>query len=128
MYGLLPGLLYRAPELLRGALAAMWAPPGSPTSQKMGLLSATPVSKAACKDAQGRWFDVGVGAGPRVGAGCGARADSDPRGSQKGDVYAFGIVLYEIQGRRGPYGDCALAVDEVLRRVLHPEPGQPPFR
>ncbi|KAJ1522078.1 hypothetical protein ONE63_002389 [Megalurothrips usitatus] len=67
------GLLYRAPELLRAALAAM-------------------------------------------------------RGSQKGDVYAFAIVLYEIQGRHGPYGDCALAVDEVLRRVLHPEPGQPPYR
>ncbi|XP_034230104.1 receptor-type guanylate cyclase Gyc76C [Thrips palmi] len=67
------GLLYRAPELLRAALAA-------------------------------------------------------PRGSQKGDVFAFGVVLYEIQGRHGPYGDCALAVDEVLRRVLHPEPGQPPYR
>ncbi|KAE8743726.1 hypothetical protein FOCC_FOCC009637, partial [Frankliniella occidentalis] len=92
--------------MLRAALAAMWAPPGSPTftSPKMGLLS---VSKAVARD---------------------AAAGVDPRGSQKGDVYAFGVVLYEIQGRHGPYGDCALAVDEVLRRVLHPEPGQPPYR
>lgn len=92
----------------------MWAPPGSPTTQKMGLLS------MAAKDA------MGGGRGGR-GGGLGG-IGVDPRGSQKGDVFAFGIVLYEIQGRHGPYGDCALAVDEVLRRVLHPEPGQPPYR
>jgi hypothetical protein len=28
-----------------------------------------------------------------------------PRGSQKGDIYSFGVVLYEIIGRIGPYGD-----------------------
>ncbi|GLH16277.1 Raf homolog serine/threonine-protein kinase Raf, partial [Gryllus bimaculatus] len=34
-----------------------------------------------------------------------------PRGSQKADVYSFGIVLYEIVGQAGPWGDCPLSED-----------------
>lgn len=30
------------------------------------------------------------------------------RGTQKGDVYSFGIVLFEIIGRNGPWGVTSL--------------------
>jgi len=31
-----------------------------------------------------------------------------PRGTQKGDVYSFGIILYELIGRAGPWGKTQL--------------------
>lgn len=31
------------------------------------------------------------------------------RGTQKGDVYSFGIVLFEIIGRNGPWGVTSLS-------------------
>ncbi|CAK1595787.1 unnamed protein product [Parnassius mnemosyne] len=43
-----------------------------------------------------------------------------PWGSQKGDVYSFGIILYEILGRSGPWGDTNLTNDEIIGRVRHP--------
>ncbi|KAJ1526714.1 hypothetical protein ONE63_008294 [Megalurothrips usitatus] len=51
------------------------------------------------------------------------------RGTQKGDVYSFGILLYEIIGRAGPWGRSGLSDQEVAARVAAvPPPGQPAFR
>lgn len=50
-------------------------------------------------------------------------------GSQKSDVYAFSIILYEIIGRRGPYGPYAYEPKEIIELVKKvPEPGEEPFR
>ena len=35
--------------------------------------------------------------------------DQRVRGSQRGDIYSFGILMYEILCRNGPYGDCHLS-------------------
>ncbi|XP_043645161.1 guanylate cyclase 32E isoform X3 [Drosophila teissieri] len=43
------------------------------------------------------------------------------RGSQKGDVYSFGILLYEMIGRKGPWGDTAYSKEEVIQFVKCPE-------
>ncbi|GBP39054.1 Guanylate cyclase 32E [Eumeta japonica] len=43
-----------------------------------------------------------------------------PRGSQKGDVYSFGIILYEILARNGPWGDTNLTNAEIIGRVRQP--------
>lgn len=42
------------------------------------------------------------------------------RGSQKGDVYSFAIVLYEIIGRHGPWGKDAPAYKYIVDRVANP--------
>ncbi|XP_046802914.1 guanylate cyclase 32E [Lucilia cuprina] len=43
------------------------------------------------------------------------------RGSQKGDVYSFGIVLYEIIGRKGPWGETTYTHEEIITFVKQPE-------
>ncbi|OXU27316.1 hypothetical protein TSAR_008171 [Trichomalopsis sarcophagae] len=48
------------------------------------------------------------------------------RDFQKGDVYSFAIVLYELQGRHGPYGIIELSAPDILKRVITVE--NPPFR
>lgn len=50
-------------------------------------------------------------------------------GTQKGDVYSFGIILYEINGRQGPFGNSTcLSVSEILQRIVDPPRQQNPFR
>ncbi|GLV44985.1 Guanylyl cyclase at 32E [Carabus blaptoides fortunei] len=39
------------------------------------------------------------------------------RGTQKGDVYSFAIVLYEIIGRAGPWGHMELSDTEIVDQV-----------
>ncbi|ELT90006.1 hypothetical protein CAPTEDRAFT_179119 [Capitella teleta] len=46
------------------------------------------------------------------------------RGTQKGDVYAFGIILYEILGRAGPYGNTNMSPAEIVHRVKEPKADQ----
>ncbi|KAK2576984.1 hypothetical protein KPH14_011947 [Odynerus spinipes] len=50
------------------------------------------------------------------------------RDFQRGDVYSFGIVLYELQGRHGPFGITQLSPAEILKRVIARDPTNPPYR
>ncbi|XP_069365373.1 receptor-type guanylate cyclase Gyc76C-like isoform X1 [Maniola hyperantus] len=49
-------------------------------------------------------------------------------GTQKGDVYAFGIILYEIIARRGPFGITTEPKDIVERVKRGKREGEEPLR
>ncbi|XP_074036399.1 guanylate cyclase 32E isoform X2 [Leptinotarsa decemlineata] len=51
-----------------------------------------------------------------------------PEGTQKGDVYSFGIILYELHSRHGPFGDIEMSVAEILTRLIHCVNSHAPFR
>ncbi|KAK1134116.1 hypothetical protein K0M31_011898 [Melipona bicolor] len=50
------------------------------------------------------------------------------RDYQRGDVYSFAIVLYELQGRHGPFGISELTPSEILKKIIAREPDTEPFR
>ncbi|KAI1292246.1 Guanylate cyclase 32E [Halotydeus destructor] len=50
------------------------------------------------------------------------------KGTPKGDVYSFGIILYEILGRRGPWGTINLSPSEIVKRVVTRTYGTEAFR
>lgn len=51
-----------------------------------------------------------------------------PKGSQKGDMYAFGIILHEIFERQGPFGNSNLQPKDIVEKVKNIPDGEPPFR
>ncbi|XP_052805172.1 atrial natriuretic peptide receptor 1-like isoform X4 [Mya arenaria] len=48
------------------------------------------------------------------------------RGSPKGDVYSYGIILQEIMLRTGPFGNNNFDPEDILERLI--EKQTPPFR
>lgn len=50
-------------------------------------------------------------------------------GSQKGDVYAFAIIMYEIFSRKGPFGQTNFEPKQIVDLVKQlPMKGEEPFR
>ncbi|KAH8323965.1 hypothetical protein KR074_002395 [Drosophila pseudoananassae] len=50
-------------------------------------------------------------------------------GSQKGDVYAFAIIMYEIFSRKGPFGQTNFEPKQIVDFVMRvPIEGEDPFR
>lgn len=52
----------------------------------------------------------------------------DVYGTAKGDVYAFAIILYEICGRKGPFGSTEYEPKQIIDLVRECPSDSPPFR
>lgn len=51
------------------------------------------------------------------------------RGTQKGDIYSFAIILFELHSRHGPFGETGLSSIQILQRVVgHVKNDGTPFR
>ncbi|XP_071130761.1 guanylate cyclase 32E-like [Mytilus edulis] len=56
------------------------------------------------------------------------RMEKRPRcGTLEGDIYSFAIILYEIHGRKGPYGDMDMPPQDIITKVRKND-GDIPFR
>ena len=42
------------------------------------------------------------------------------KGTQKGDVYSFGIILYEIFRRGTPFADSCLTTEAIIEQIKDP--------
>lgn len=48
------------------------------------------------------------------------RMEKRPRcGTLEGDIYSFAIILYEIHGRKGPYGDMDMSPQGNMQYMLY---------
>lgn len=55
--------------------------------------------------------------------------DPNTYGSQKADVYAFSIILYEVIGRKGPFGQIGYEPKEIVELVKQvPDTPEEAFR
>ncbi|CAH1258053.1 NPR1 [Branchiostoma lanceolatum] len=54
------------------------------------------------------------------------RRECPLKGSQKGDVYSFAMVAYEVVTRSAPYTDSQLTPRDIVRKVIRRE--EPPMR
>lgn len=48
----------------------------------------------------------------------GEEEENCARGSQKGDVYSFAIIFYEMHARHGAYDELGLSTHDLISRIV----------